>query len=62
MKHDQDPPEDAIEDGTATGEDPAFDEANRDRLVARLRRATAGRAAGDVFGCALASPAERNAP
>lgn len=33
MKHDQDPPEDALEDGTTTGEDPAFDEANRDRLA-----------------------------
>jgi hypothetical protein len=33
VKHDQDPPEDATEDATATGEDPAFDEANRDRLA-----------------------------
>ena len=37
MKHDQDPPEDATEDATATGEDPAFDEANRDHVVHLVR-------------------------
>lgn len=40
----------------------AGDNANRDRLVAQLRRAAAGRAAGDVYGCALADPTERSAP